>query len=275
MPGSATKQPRIGRPSSERIGMFCRLGLVDESRPVAARTWLKVVWIRPVRGLISARQRVEVGVLELRHLAPALDLGDDLVLVADLGEDPGVGRVAGLARVACGSGRARRRAPRPSCCGEPIVNSCPASSQISSCRLSASPASESEIFASRSVSSFRPSRSIAARTSISGSSTSSITRSSSSSASFGRWRAASSQASRASSAVSAPCSEPSSESWPSSSSSALAPRSPRRRPARAARRCAGQGRSGRRRRSCRGRAAGIPAAALASRPSGPPPAELP
>jgi hypothetical protein len=50
-----------------------------------------------VLGIDQPRQRVEVGVGELRDLAPALDLGDDLVLVADLGEDPGVGRVTGLA----------------------------------------------------------------------------------------------------------------------------------------------------------------------------------
>ena len=27
--------------------MFCRFGFVLESRPVAAVTWLKVVWMRP------------------------------------------------------------------------------------------------------------------------------------------------------------------------------------------------------------------------------------
>ena len=77
--------------------MFCRFGLVLESRPVAARTWLKVVWMRPSSGSIELGQRVEVGVLQLRQLAPALDLVDDLVLVADLGEDARVGREAGLA----------------------------------------------------------------------------------------------------------------------------------------------------------------------------------
>ena len=76
--------------------MFCRFGLVLDSRPVAARTWLKVVWIRPSAGSIRLRQRVEVGVRQLRHLAPALDPRDDLVLVADLGEDPGIGREPGL-----------------------------------------------------------------------------------------------------------------------------------------------------------------------------------
>ena len=43
VPGSATKQARISRPSSVRIGMFCRLGLFEDSRPVVAAVWLKVV----------------------------------------------------------------------------------------------------------------------------------------------------------------------------------------------------------------------------------------
>ena len=40
-------------PSSVRIGMFWRFGSCDEMRPVSATTWLKVVWMRPVRGEIS------------------------------------------------------------------------------------------------------------------------------------------------------------------------------------------------------------------------------
>ena len=102
MPSSATKQLRTGRPISERIGMFCRFGLTLESRPVAAATWLNVVWIRPGLRIDQVRQRVEVGVLELGELAPALHLGDDLVLVADLGEHAGVGREAGLAAALLG-----------------------------------------------------------------------------------------------------------------------------------------------------------------------------
>src|SRR5258707_506655 len=38
---------RISRPSAVRTGMFCRLGLVEDRRPVAVPTWLKVVWTRP------------------------------------------------------------------------------------------------------------------------------------------------------------------------------------------------------------------------------------
>ena len=41
------KAARISRPSAVRTGMFCRLGLVDERRPVAVPTWLNVVWTRP------------------------------------------------------------------------------------------------------------------------------------------------------------------------------------------------------------------------------------
>ena len=38
------------RPSSVRIGMFCRFGLEDESRPVTAPVWLYEVCTRPVLG---------------------------------------------------------------------------------------------------------------------------------------------------------------------------------------------------------------------------------
>ena len=48
-------------------------------------------------GVDEVGKRVQVGVLELRELPPALDLRDDLVLVADLGEHACVGREAGLA----------------------------------------------------------------------------------------------------------------------------------------------------------------------------------
>ena len=60
--------------------MFCRLGLEDESRPVAAPVWLKLVCRRPVAGSISAGQRVDVGALELGELAVLQHLADDLVI---------------------------------------------------------------------------------------------------------------------------------------------------------------------------------------------------
>ena len=43
------------------------------------------------------RQRQEIGVEQLRQLAPLLDDGDERVVVADRPQDTGVGRVAGLA----------------------------------------------------------------------------------------------------------------------------------------------------------------------------------
>jgi hypothetical protein len=36
LPGGATNASRIRRPSAVRIGMFCRLGSFDASRPVTA-----------------------------------------------------------------------------------------------------------------------------------------------------------------------------------------------------------------------------------------------
>jgi hypothetical protein len=45
--GPTTNVSRIRRPAAVRIGTFCRLGSVDDSRPVAAIVWLYVVWMRP------------------------------------------------------------------------------------------------------------------------------------------------------------------------------------------------------------------------------------
>ena len=46
-PGLATKALRISRPSSVRTGMFCRLGSVEDMRPVAVIFWLKLVYTLP------------------------------------------------------------------------------------------------------------------------------------------------------------------------------------------------------------------------------------
>jgi hypothetical protein len=48
------KAARISRPSAVRMGMFCRFGFDDDSRPVAAPAWLKLVCRRPVRASICA-----------------------------------------------------------------------------------------------------------------------------------------------------------------------------------------------------------------------------
>ena len=77
--------------------MFCRFGRIDESRPVAAVVWLNVVCRRPSAGIDQVGQRHEIGVQELRLLAPLLDDVDDRVQVADLLQHACVGRVAGLA----------------------------------------------------------------------------------------------------------------------------------------------------------------------------------
>jgi hypothetical protein len=44
------KPRRIFWPTSLRMGMFCRLGLLLASRPVMAPVWLKLVWMRPCWG---------------------------------------------------------------------------------------------------------------------------------------------------------------------------------------------------------------------------------
>ena len=45
---------RISRPNSVRMGMFCKLGLTDDSRPVADPAMLKVVCSRRVQEFSSA-----------------------------------------------------------------------------------------------------------------------------------------------------------------------------------------------------------------------------
>jgi hypothetical protein len=52
-PSAATNAERIRRPSSVRMGIDWRFGLVVDSRPVAATAWLIVVWRRPSRSSIS------------------------------------------------------------------------------------------------------------------------------------------------------------------------------------------------------------------------------
>ena len=49
--------------------MFCRFGLDEDSRPVAAPVWLKLVCRRPVGGIDQRRQRVDVGAFQLGELA--------------------------------------------------------------------------------------------------------------------------------------------------------------------------------------------------------------
>jgi hypothetical protein len=49
-PSAGTKPRRISAPSSVRIGMFCRFGSLEESRPVAATVWLNEVCSRPSPG---------------------------------------------------------------------------------------------------------------------------------------------------------------------------------------------------------------------------------
>ena len=54
-PAAGMKAARMRRPSSPRMGMFCRLGSLELSRPVAAPVWLKMVCTRPVSGFTAAR----------------------------------------------------------------------------------------------------------------------------------------------------------------------------------------------------------------------------
>ena len=61
---------RISRPSLVRIGMFCRLGSEEASRPRRRRAERIAGVDAPGLGMHVARQRVRVGRAQLRELAP-------------------------------------------------------------------------------------------------------------------------------------------------------------------------------------------------------------
>ena len=98
--GARRRRGGCAGPSSVRTGMFCRFGLVEESRPVAATAWLKRVWMRPSAPTMR-RQGVDVGGLELGQLAVAQqELGDGIPRRRQLLQGLGAGRVAlGLLRL--------------------------------------------------------------------------------------------------------------------------------------------------------------------------------
>ena len=85
MPGEAVKAARISRPSSVRVGMFCRLGLTEERRPVAVAAAWKVVCTRECR-IGQQRQSVDVVRLEFREVAIFKNQLRDFVLLGELFE---------------------------------------------------------------------------------------------------------------------------------------------------------------------------------------------
>ena len=90
------KAERISRPSSVRIGMFCRLGSLELSRPVAATTWLNERVNAARLGVDHRRQRVDVRAFELRVLAVLDDLCRQRVGLGQLFQDVGIGARAGF-----------------------------------------------------------------------------------------------------------------------------------------------------------------------------------
>ena len=125
-----TKASRILRPSSVRIGMFCRLGSFEVSRPVEVAAMAEAgVDAAGVR-VDLLDQRVGVGARQLLQLAPVEDHARQLVarprqLLQHLGAG-GVGAGLGLAALAA-EASARRTSTSPSCLGEPRLKLRPAS----------------------------------------------------------------------------------------------------------------------------------------------------
>ena len=82
--------------------MFCRLGLDELSRPVAADGLVERGVDAPVPRVDQLRQRLEVGGVELVELAPLQQRVDDRVRVAELLQHAGVGRELALGGLLAG-----------------------------------------------------------------------------------------------------------------------------------------------------------------------------
>ena len=94
---AAMNAARMRRPSSPRIGMFCRFGSLELRRPVAAPVWLKL-GVQPAgRGIDGRGQRVDVRRLQLRQRAVLEDLCRQRMLRRQAREHVDVGRESGLA----------------------------------------------------------------------------------------------------------------------------------------------------------------------------------
>ena len=136
--GASSTSPGLGHEAAadlapqRRCGPGCSAGS-GSSRQAAGRRrspGMNVVCSRP--SLVDQRgQRVEVGLGELVELAPALDLaGRSRARRGSPGARARRSRSRSC-RAACFDRPSLSNSTSPSCCGEPIMNSSPASSQIS------------------------------------------------------------------------------------------------------------------------------------------------
>ena len=128
-PGRGTNAARISRPSSVRIGMFCRFGFDDESRPVAAPVWLNVVCSRAGEWIDQHRQRVHIRALQFREL-PVLQNFPAMGYSADSASSTSaaVEIVLPLPYLTGAGSFKSSNNTFPSCCGELMLKVFPASS---------------------------------------------------------------------------------------------------------------------------------------------------
>ena len=84
------------------MGIFCRLGSLLESRPVAVTVWLKEVWTLPVSGIDELGQGVHIGGFELGKAPVFQDLGRKREILGQFVEDIHIRGVSGLGAFAPG-----------------------------------------------------------------------------------------------------------------------------------------------------------------------------
>ena len=165
------KAPRICRPSSVRMGMFCRFGSLLLRRPVAATAWLKLVCTRPVSGLTSTgRASMYVPFSFIIPRQSRISLGSSWVSASSSRTSTAVDGARDVP-VRLRTGRPiRSNSTSASCFGELMLNSPPASSWIRFIRRFSSRSTCRDWTASAAVSTRTPACSIAMSTGIRGSS---------------------------------------------------------------------------------------------------------
>ena len=126
-PASATNASRMRRPSSVRIGMFCRFGSVEAKRPVDAPQSNMTCAPGPYRVDVIL-QRIGVGRFQLAQLTPVQHARRQFMFSRQILKHIRPGGIGpGLALLAAFNPISSNRIS-PSCLGEPTLNLRPASS---------------------------------------------------------------------------------------------------------------------------------------------------
>ena len=126
--------------------MFCRFGSVEDSRPVAAMVWLKVVWIRPSSPGIGISESTIVISLDTSRCRSRCSSSGWPVCASRLVSASESVVYPVLIRLVLGSPSSLNRISC-SCLGEPRLNSCPTTANAACSAAFTSPCSVADMAA--------------------------------------------------------------------------------------------------------------------------------